>query len=115
LVERNVTGALNSNLMFYRGLADGGALEMTRDEMLAEVWSQDDTLRAETRDWLGAFLLTAYRPLEPAELEAYITFYRSRPGQQLDTALFAAFNRMYEELSYLTGRAVARFMRSRKL
>ena len=37
LVEMNVMGALNSELMFYRGLNDGGAIEMSEEEMLTEV------------------------------------------------------------------------------
>jgi hypothetical protein len=34
LVERNVSGALNSNFAFYRGLSDGGAFEVEIPEEL---------------------------------------------------------------------------------
>ncbi len=55
LVEENVAGALNSNLAFYRGMSEGGAFtgsEMTEEEMLSEVWSQEAEMRAETEGWL---------------------------------------------------------------
>ena len=115
LIERNVTGALNSNLMFYNGLVDGGALEMSQDDILSDVWSQEDTVREDARDWMNAFLLMAYEPLEPEDLQAYVEFYRTPAGRVLNRAMFDAFNRMYEELSYILGRAVARHMQSEKL
>lgn len=115
LIERNVTGALNSNLMFYNGLVDGGALEMSQDDILSDVWSQEDTVREDARDWMNAFLLMAYEPLAPEDLQAYVEFYRTPAGRVLNRAMFDAFNRMYEELSYILGRAVARHMQSEKL
>ena len=63
LIEENVSGALNSNLAFYRGMSEGGAFtgaEMTEEEMLSEVWSQEDDIRAETAGWLYPFLMLAY-------------------------------------------------------
>ncbi|GGO53262.1 hypothetical protein SAMN05444398_10134 [Roseovarius pacificus] len=115
LIERNVTGALNSNLMFYNGLVDGGALEMSQDDILSDVWSQEDTVREDARNWMNAFLLMAYEPLAPEDLQAYVEFYRTPAGRVLNRAMFDAFNRMYEELSYILGRAVARHMQSEKL
>ena len=115
LIERNVMGALNTQLAFYQGLIDGGAFEMSQDDVLADVWGQEDTLRRESRDWLNAFLLMAYEPLAPEDLEAYAEFYRSPAGAALNSAVFAAFDRMYEELSYLLGRSIAQRMQSEKL
>lgn len=115
LIERNVTGALNSNLMFYNGLVDGGALEMSQDDILSDVWSQEDTVREDARNWMNAFLLMACEPLAPEDLQAYVEFYRTPAGRVLNRAMFDAFNRMYEELSYILGRAVARHMQSEKL
>lgn len=115
LVPLNVEGALNANLMFLRGLADGGASEMSEDEMLAQVWSQAEQTRAETELWLTAFLMTAYAPLDGAELDRYAEFYRTPEGRALNRAMFAGFNRMYDELSYLLGRAVARQLTSTAL
>ncbi|MBZ8119180.1 DUF2059 domain-containing protein [Roseovarius sp. LXJ103] len=115
LIERNVMGSLNSNLMFYRGLMDGGASELGEADILADVWSQEGAVRTETEIWLRGFLLIAYQPLSAQDLEAYGALYRSVEGRGLNAALFGAFNQMYEELSYLLGRAVAERMMSAPL
>ena len=65
LIEFNVMGTLNSSLMFYRGLSDGGAYEATEDEIFADVWSQEEATRDSSAEWLGAFLMVAYEPLDP--------------------------------------------------
>lgn len=115
LVDFNVMGALNANLMFYRGLQEGGAIEMGEADMLADVWAQEDAVRSDSRAWLGAFLLMAYRPLEADALDAYIAFYRSEAGRTLNAALFEAYDGMYEDISYRLGRAVARQMQGQDL
>jgi len=115
LVERNVSGVLNSNLMLYRGLADGGAWDLGEDEMLRDVWSQEETVREDSRAWLGGYLLTAYSPLDADEIDRYIALWRSPEGRALNAALFATYDRMYEELSYLVGRALAEHMRAQEL
>lgn len=107
LIERNVAGALNANLVFYRGLADGGGLDLSEEEMLAEIWAQEPEMREETRDWMQAYLTMAYQPLSQEVLDAYIALYRSPEGRHLNRALFAAFDAMYEELSYQLGLATA--------
>jgi hypothetical protein len=115
LIERNVMGILNSNFMLYRGLADGGALEMSEAEMLSDVWGQEQDVRDDSSEWLGAYLLMAYRPLEEGDVERYIAFWRSEAGQALNAALFATFDKMYADLAYLMGQSVAQNMRSQKL
>ena len=115
LVEYNVMGAMNANLMFYRGLADGGAIDLGESDMLADVWAQEPDIRAESEAWLGSFLMMAYRPLDADELEAYAELYRTPEGRVLNTAVFNAYDRMYDEISYLLGQAVAEQMRSEEL
>jgi hypothetical protein len=115
LIERNVAGAMNATMMFYRGMMDAGALDMTQDDMLADLWSQEETFRADSESWLGGFLLMAYDPLPEEDLNRYLTFWRSDAGRALNSGLFMAFDRMYEELSYLMGQAVAQHMQSEKL
>jgi len=83
--------------------------------MLADLWSQEETFRADTESWLGGFLLMAYDPLPEEDLNRYLTFWRSDAGRALNSGLFMAFDRMYEELSYLMGQAVAQHMQSEKL
>lgn len=110
LIEFNVMGSLNASLMFYRGLRDGGVYDVTEEEMLSDVWAQEEDTRRESHEWLGGFLAMAYEPLEPAQLEDYAAFFRSPEGRELNRAIFASFDRMYEELSYLIGLAVADHM-----
>lgn len=115
LLERNVTGAMNANLMFYRGLGDGGGLQMTEAEILADVRAQAPRLRDDSRAWLRAFLSTAHQPLPDGLLADYAAFYRTPAGRALNRALFAAFDGMYGEISYLLGRAVAFHMQGQSL
>ncbi|MEY4983936.1 MAG: hypothetical protein RIR62_2202, partial [Pseudomonadota bacterium] len=109
LIESNVQGALNSNLAFFRGMAEGGALgpEVVEDEMLANVWSQEEEVRRQTEDWLFPYLALAYEPLSDADLEAYTAFSASPEGQVLNAALFAAYAVLFEEISFALGGAVA--------
>ncbi len=115
LVERNVAGALNSNLKFFQGLRDGQALDMSEEDVLAQVWSGEPDIRADTEGWLGGYLLLAYRPLEDGDLDRYLTFWKTPQGQALNTAVFEGFNRLYDEIAYATGRVIAVNMSSEDL
>lgn len=115
LVDANVEGALNANFMFFLGLADGGALDMSEDQMLDEVWSNEEETRADTREWVYAYLLMAYTPAGPDALEEYIEISDTPEGQAMNRALFAAFDKMYGDISYALGRAVSRAMTSQEL
>ncbi len=113
LVEQNVAGSLNANLAFYRGLSEGGALpegEMSEGDMLAEIWSQEEDVRAETESWLYPFLSLAYRPLEDADIEAYIAFSETMAAQRMNAALFSAFDDVFVGISNDLGRAAAEMM-----
>lgn len=107
LIGFNVMGALNANLLFYRGLIEGGALEMSEAEVVSDVWAQEDDTRAETREWIYAFLMLAYEPLEPAQINAYADLSLTPSGRTMNRALFEAFDQMYGELSQALGFAVA--------
>jgi hypothetical protein len=115
LLETNVVGALNSNIQFYHGLVDGGAFKLTEDEILADVWSQEDDIRSETRDWLYGFLIMAYAPLEPGQLEAYTALSKTPEGTAMTIALFEGFDAMYSDISYALGLAVARAMQAEEI
>lgn len=107
LIEANVQGALNSNLAFFRGMADaGGALgEMGEEEMLASVWSQEDEVRQNTLDWLFPYLTLAYEPLADEDLAAYIAYSETPAGQAVNAALFAAYGAVFDGISRALGRA----------
>lgn len=117
LVENNVVGAMNSNFAFYRGLSEGGAFgaAFSQDDMLADVWSQEQAIRDETTEWLYSYLMMAYRPLSDAELAAYIAFSETPEGAALNQAIFDAFDEMFVTVSLALGHAAARYMSGEQL
>lgn len=112
LLEYNVVGAMNSNYAFYTGLQDGGAFDSTlsEDQILTDVWSQEEAIRADTEEWLYAFLAMAYDPLSEAELEDYIAISQTPEGQALNRALFVAFDKLFVDVSHALGRSAATFV-----
>lgn len=117
LLESNVVGALNSSYAFYVGLVDGGAYPeaVPEDQILSDVWQQEPEIRAETEEWLLAFLSMAYSPLSGADMQTYIEFSETEAGQALNTALFAGFDQMFEDISRALGLAAASAMTSEEL
>ena len=112
LIETNVVGAMNSNFAFYRGLLQGDALpgDLTETEILADVWAQEPEIRTNTTEWVYSFLLMAYEPLTDADIEAYIAFSQTGPGQSLNRAIFEAFDGVFEDVSERLGFAATRYM-----
>lgn len=112
LLERNVSGALNANFAFFQGLSDGDAFttDMPEELMLAEVWGQEAEIRQSSIDWLFAFLVTAYSDLSDADLDAYIALSETEAGRRLNSALFSAFDHLFETVSYDLGLAAAVFI-----
>lgn len=112
LIENNVVGALNSSYAFYSGLASGDAFAgtLTEDQILTDVWSQEEDVRVDTVEWIYAYLAMAYGPFDDAELTAYIDLSKSEDGQTLNRALFDAFDDMYVAISEGLGRGAAQLM-----
>lgn len=110
LVEMNVVGALNANVMFMRGLIQGGAVEMSEEDVLADVWSQEPVTRMDTLEWVYSFLMLAYEPLTAEQVTAYVALSETPEGAALNRALFAGFDRMYSTVSLSIGLAIARQM-----
>ena len=112
LLENNVVSALNSNYAFFIGLADGGAFggTLTEDQILRDVWEQEDSIRTDTKDWLYSFLAMAYQPLDDETLTDYIALGETPAGQDLNKALFIAFDEMFEQISKSLGSSAALFM-----
>jgi hypothetical protein len=117
LVEYNVVGALNSNYAYVSGLLDGGALGqgMTEGDILSDIWSQEGEIRADTTEWVLAFLLQAYEPLPDQDIEALIAFSETEPGQALNAAIFDAFDERFNSISRALGLASARYMTTEEL
>jgi hypothetical protein len=107
MLNRNVTSAMNANYQFMRGLADGDAVEMTEEDILADVATQQDQIAEDTEGWLYGFMLLAYSPLSDEEFETYIAFSRTAAGRALNRGLFDGFGAAYVEISYALGQAVA--------
>lgn len=109
LVDRNVAGALNSNLAFYRGLGSGDGFEMTEDQMLRDVWEQEAEIREDTTGWIYGYMTFAYATLSDAELRTYVDVAATAAGRDLNRALFAGFDAVFLDVSYALGAATARF------
>ncbi len=112
LVESNVMGALNSNLAFYRGMATSENYReaMTESFMISTVWGQEPEIREEMEDWTINFSVLAYGTLSETDMQAYIDMSETEAGQNLNTALFAGFDAVFEMQSFELGRAMAEFM-----
>ncbi len=112
LVELNVSGALNSNFAFYRGLSEGGAFasEVPETLMLAEVWGQEAEIRRDTTEWLFAYQMLAYEDLTDAEMQAYIDLTATPAGRALNAALFQGFAGLFDALGHDLGVAAAHFV-----
>ncbi len=117
LMDSNVTGAMNSNIAFYRGLmaAAPADMAMTEADILASVADQHAQIAADTADWLYPYLTLAYQSLSDTELETYTDFSDSRPGRDLNRALFAAFAVMFDRLSFDLGVAAGRRMQGQDI
>lgn len=107
LIDANVVGSMNANIAFLDGFHEGSGTPVAGDP-LDDVWSQEAEIRASTTDWVYAFLTLAYSPLAGEDLDRYIAFSESDAGEAFNAALFAAFDRMFYETSYATGRALGR-------
>jgi hypothetical protein len=117
LIERNVMGAMNSNLAFYHGMMAAGALPpgLTEDQILADVWAQEPEIRVSTVEWLYSYLNLAYQPLSDEDLDAYIAFTTTPEGSALNAAVFAAFDALFEDISLMLGSAVSPHLSSQDL
>ena len=115
LIESNVVGALNASYQFYLGLVDGGAFEMSENEIVSEVWAQEDETRNDTREWLFAFLLLAYEPVDNALLQDFVDLSDTPEGQVMNRALITACNAMDDDLSYALGVAAAQQLQFQEL
>ncbi len=112
LIESNVAGAMTSNYAFYMGLVDGQAFdfEMTENDVLMDVWSQEQDIREETTDWVYSFTSLAYQPLTDEEFRAYVEFTATPEGQALNAALFSSFNALFADISRDLGLGASRFL-----
>ena len=112
LLEMNVAGSMSGNLAFMSGMASTGAYgsDMPEDQILSDIWAQEEQVRADTSTWLYAYLGLAYSPLSEAEMNAYVDFWESPAGKRLNAALFTSFDRVFNKVSHDLGQAAGRAM-----
>lgn len=117
LIETNVVGAMNANYAFYLGLASDPAsgFDLSEDQMLNDVWSQEPEIRQSTLDWVYSYLTMAYQPLSDAQLELYLETTLTPEGRDLTRALFVGFDNMFAGISQALGVAAAQFMAGQDL
>ena len=117
LIEPNVAGGMNASVAFARGFQQGGGFPMplAEGQIIADAWAQEPQLRADTEDWIGAYLFLAYSTLSDAQLDLYINYAASDGGRELSRAMFAGFNGVFLRTSYDMGLAAAAQMRGRQL
>lgn len=101
LIETNVAGAMNSNFAFYLGLMQGGALgeDLSEAQILENLWGQEPEIRQNTVEWVYSFLMLAYQPLSDDELRAYTAFSMTDAGKDMNAAMFASFDGIFEDIS----------------
>jgi hypothetical protein len=112
LLEMNVAGALSGNLAFMTGMNETGinGVTLPEEDVMAQVWGQEEQIRIDTESWLHAYLGLAYSPLTEAELDEYIAFWESPAGQRLNAVLFLAFDEVFSTVSQDLGRATGQAM-----
>jgi hypothetical protein len=112
LVESNVMGAMNSNYAFYQGLMAGEAFDntLTEEQVLSDIWSQEESIRSETEVWVYSFLGLAYAGLSDADIDAYVDLSLTEAGRALNRALFGSFNEMFTEVSRRLGEGAAQVL-----
>lgn len=115
LVERNVAGAIEDNMLFYRGMVDGGALNLSVGQIEETVWGDEDMIRNDVKGWVFGYLVMAYQPVSPNHMTSYLTFSADPAGQALNVAMFEGFATAYRQISYELGRALARAIHSTPL
>lgn len=112
LLDANVVGALNANYAFYLGLVDGGGFPepVAQDQILEDVWGQEQEIRDDTTEWLYSYLSMAYQPLSDDDLQAYIALSRREDGKTLNQILFDGFDEMFVGISRALGIAAGQMM-----
>ncbi|MDO5648436.1 hypothetical protein [Paracoccus sp. (in: a-proteobacteria)] len=117
LVDANTASAMNSSIAFSRGLARGGAQDMplTLEQLLNDTWAQRADIETQARDWLTAYFMLAYSPLDDAELDQIIAFAETADSRALMDALFMGYDAVFTRLSFDMGMAAAVHMQGQDL
>ena len=114
LVERNVIASMNADFIFLRAYFEGDS-EVNEALILSDVWREEANIRADSAEWLFAYLAMAYGPLSPEEMQANLALWYTPEGQALNGALFDGFSTMVTSVSEDLGRAAGRLLAQEEL
>lgn len=117
LIDLNVAISLNTAFAFFDAMAQAETNNTPAPEqdLLAQLWAQEPSIRADTTEWIYSYFVLAYQPLSDADLTAYIDFSASPNGIALNNAMFAAFERTFDQLSMALGQAAGTALQSTDL
>ena len=88
---------------------------MAETQILAYISNQEPEIRANTTEWINAYLLLAYDPATDDEIRDYIAFSKTDAGVQINDALLAAFDEYFKTVSNNLGFEASRAMISAEL
>jgi len=116
LVDLNVSLGLNTSYAYYRGLYAEGAVDgLSAEDLLQIVWAQEGEIRAETEDWIEAFFLMAYQPLDDDEFRELIDYAQTPLADRFNQAMFQAFDAVFTDISRSVGQALGRRLQAEEL
>lgn len=117
LIDLNVAISLNTAFTFFNALGqeDDQGLVAPAQDLLAQLWTQEPMIRADTTEWIYSYFVLAYQPLSDADLQTYIDFSASDNGVALNNAMFAAFEYTFDHLSRALGNAAGTALQSTDL
>jgi len=114
LVERNVIAAMNADFTFLRAYFEGDS-EINEALILSDVWSEEENIRADSAEWLFAYLAMAYGPLTPEEMQASLALWHTPEGRALNNALLDGFSAMVVAISRDLGHSAGQILAGQDL
>ena len=115
LVEQNLIGAYAAQFAFMYELSKLGLVNLSRQEMIDAITSDEEKLKSEILEWLMAFSHMAYSPMSDEEFGVYNDFSKSALGITLNKALFSVYNEMAKDQSQRLASILGEFMKSEDL
>jgi signal transduction histidine kinase len=116
LIELNVSLGMNTSYAYYMGmLSESEMLGLGAQDVLSLVWSQEEDIRSDVRDWIESYFLMAYQPLSDDDLRAYVDWSGSAYGDAFNRAMFQAFDTVFVDISRQVGMTLGRALSGQSL
>jgi hypothetical protein len=117
MIELGTTATLSAYLAFQEGMAETApaGLAPRPEDLPAQVYALEAQIRADTATWVISYMTLAYSPLTEAEVDAYIAFFDSEAGRDVNAALATAFEATLTPVSRDLGRAAGRSLAGRDI